>query len=74
MEQSLFPAALISKKIAASLPAGYTLRPLQSGDFERGVLDVLQVLTSVGDVSRAKFLGNINNLTLFQAIELIHYT
>ena len=57
MEQSLFSQALISKEIAQTLPSGYTLRPIQSGDFERGVLDVLQVLTSVGDVSRAKFLG-----------------
>jgi glucosamine-phosphate N-acetyltransferase len=61
MEDSLFPAALISKQIAATLPSGYTLRPLQSGDFERGVLDVLQVLTSVGDISRAKFLGTFQS-------------
>jgi glucosamine-phosphate N-acetyltransferase len=57
MERALFSTDLISKQIASTLPAGYTLRPLQSGDFERGVLDVLAVLTTVGDISKSKFLG-----------------
>jgi GNAT superfamily N-acetyltransferase len=56
METSLFPRDLISKDIAASVPAGYTLRPLQSGDYDRGVLEVLTVLTTVGEISRSKFL------------------
>jgi glucosamine-phosphate N-acetyltransferase len=57
MEQTLFTIALIPKTIAASLPSGYTLRPLQSGDYDRGVLDVLSVLTTVGDISKQKYLG-----------------
>lgn len=56
MEQTLFTTALIPKTIAASLPSGYTLRPLQSGDYDRGVLDVLSVLTTVGDISKQKYL------------------
>ena len=57
MEQALFSTNLIPKTIAASLPSGYTLRPLQSGDYDRGVLDVLSVLTTVGDISKQKYLG-----------------
>jgi glucosamine-phosphate N-acetyltransferase len=57
MEQTLFTTALIPKTIADSLPSGYTLRPLQSGDYDRGVLDVLSVLTTVGDISKQKYLG-----------------
>jgi len=57
MEQILFSTDLIPEHVTATLPKGYTLRPLQSGDYDRGVLDVLAVLTTVGDISKAKFLG-----------------
>jgi glucosamine-phosphate N-acetyltransferase len=58
MERSLFSNDLIPEHIASSLPAGYKLRPLQSGDYERGVLDVLAVLTTVGEISKEKYRGN----------------
>lgn len=58
MEQTLFSTDLIPQTIASSLPSGYTLRPLQSGDYDRGVLDVLAVLTTVGEISKQKYLGN----------------
>ena len=57
MEQTLFSTDLIPQHIASTLPGGYTLRPLQSGDYDRGVLEVLAVLTSVGEISKPKFLG-----------------
>ena len=57
MEQSLFSISLIPQSVASTLPRGYSLRPLQSGDYDRGVLDVLAVLTSIGEISKAKFLG-----------------
>ena len=57
MEQTLFSTDLIPQYIASTLPKGYTLRPLQSGDYDRGVLEVLAVLTSVGEISKPKFLG-----------------
>ena len=57
MEQTLFPTRLIPQSVVSTLPEGYTLRPLQSGDYDRGVLDVLAVLTSIGEISKAKFLG-----------------
>lgn len=57
VETALFSASLISPKVQASLPKGYTLRPLQAGDYERGFLDVLKVLTEVGDHTKAQWLG-----------------
>jgi len=61
MEQTLFSTDLIPEKIASTLPSGYSLRPLQSGDYDRGVLDVLAVLTTVGEISKQKYLGNTPN-------------
>jgi glucosamine-phosphate N-acetyltransferase len=52
---SLFPASLISPAVAAALPEAYTIRPLQRGDYSAGFLDVLRVLTTVGEVSQADF-------------------
>lgn len=52
---SLFPATLISPTVLSALPENYTLRPLSRTDFSRGFLDVLRVLTSVGDVTQEEF-------------------
>jgi glucosamine-phosphate N-acetyltransferase len=60
MEQTLFSADLIPQSIVSGLPAGYTMRPLQSGDYDRGVLDVLSVLTTVGEISKQKYLDRFN--------------
>jgi glucosamine-phosphate N-acetyltransferase len=49
--EGLFGPELVSPEIAASLPAGYTLRALQRGDYEKGFLDCLRVLTTVGDIT-----------------------
>jgi len=50
-ETPLFTPALISSDVASALPDGYTLRPLQRSDYAAGFLDVLRVLTQVGDIS-----------------------
>ncbi|KAL4781575.1 acyl-CoA N-acyltransferase [Aspergillus varians] len=50
-EQPLFPTTLISPSVSSLLPKGYTIRAAQRSDFHRGYLDVLRVLTTVGDVS-----------------------
>ena len=47
----LFSSRLISPEVLAALPPGYTIRPLCRSDFQRGYLDVLRVLTTVGEVS-----------------------
>ncbi|KAI9370666.1 L-Aspartase-like protein [Aspergillus egyptiacus] len=50
-ENPLFSPSLISPAVASALPSGYTIRPLLRSDFHRGYLDVLRVLTTVGDIS-----------------------
>ncbi|KAM0800117.1 glucosamine 6-phosphate N-acetyltransferase-like protein [Usnea florida] len=47
----LFSPSLISPDVTSALPENYTMRPLQRSDYKAGVLDVLKVLTTVGDVS-----------------------
>ncbi|KAF7725198.1 N-acetyltransferase [Apophysomyces ossiformis] len=56
-EVTLFDYNLISSEVQAALPAGYTLRPLRSGDYERGFLKVLEVLTEVGNHTKEEWLG-----------------
>ncbi|KAI9701134.1 MAG: Glucosamine-phosphate N-acetyltransferase-like protein [Candelina mexicana] len=51
----LFSPTLISPTVSSSLPENYTLRPLQKSDFHAGFLDVLRVLTTVGDVTEEKW-------------------
>ncbi|KAI5239417.1 acyl-CoA N-acyltransferase [Aureobasidium subglaciale] len=52
---SLFSPDLISFEVATALPEGYTIRPLKKSDYHAGFLDVLAVLTTVGDVSEQEF-------------------
>ncbi len=47
----LFSPSLISPEVVSALPPNYTIRPLQRSDYQAGVLDVLRVLTNVGDVT-----------------------
>lgn len=50
MNMALFSTDLISPAVSAALPEGYVLRPLQQSDYSLGFLDVLRVLTTVGDI------------------------
>ena len=59
---SLFPSSLISPAVAAALPEGYTIRPLQRGDYAAGFLDVLRVLTTVGEISQADFEARFDDM------------
>nr|OQO23856.1 hypothetical protein B0A51_08255 [Rachicladosporium sp. CCFEE 5018] len=52
---SLFSTSLISPAVSEALPTGYSVRPLERSDFEAGFLDVLRVLTTVGDVQKEEF-------------------
>ncbi|RHZ75385.1 hypothetical protein Glove_214g37 [Diversispora epigaea] len=58
----LFSKDLISPKVQAALPKGYSIRPLANDDYERGFLDVLSVLTVIGDISKAQFLERFHYL------------
>jgi len=51
----LFSQELISPTVLDALPEGYTCRPLMRGDYRNGFLDVLRVLTQVGDISEAQW-------------------
>lgn len=51
--EPLFNPSLISKSVLSTLPEGYTVRPLQKSDYQKGFLDVLKVLTKVGDISES---------------------
>ena len=53
--ESLFSTSMISPDVAASFPESYTIRPLERGDYAKGFLDCLRVLSHVGDVDEARF-------------------
>lgn len=50
-DQPLFSTDLVSPEVAAQLPEGYTIRPLRCSDYHKGYLEVLRVLTTVGEFS-----------------------
>lgn len=52
MSTPLFDPTLISPEVASSLPDGYSIRPVRKSDYSQ-FLDVLRVLTTVGDISKA---------------------
>ena len=56
----LFSSSLISPEVASALPPNYTIRPLQRSDYQAGVLDVLRVLTNVGDVTEDAWNGRFD--------------
>ena len=47
----LFPSTLVSPEVIAAIPTDYTIRPIRRSDYNRGYLDVLRVLTTVGEIS-----------------------
>lgn len=51
----LFSTELISPTVLSQLPQGYSCRPIRRSDYHAGFLDVLRVLTTVGDVSEQKW-------------------
>ena len=51
----LFAPSWISPTVQEALPEGYTMRPLRRADFDNGFLDVLRVMTVVGDVTKEQF-------------------
>ena len=54
-EKPLFSPSLTSPTVQSQLPSSYTCRPLRRSDYHSGFLDVLRVLTTVGDVSEAQW-------------------
>jgi glucosamine-phosphate N-acetyltransferase len=56
-EAGLFNDDLICATTAATLPPTYILRPLRKSDYAIGFLDVLRVLTTVGDITEEEWNG-----------------
>lgn len=50
-EGPLFSTDFISPEVLRQLPEGYNCRPLERKDYHNGFLDVLRVLTTVGDIT-----------------------
>ena len=53
--EPLFEASLLSPDVVTSLPDNYTIRPLDRGDYARGFLECLRILSHVGDVTEDQF-------------------
>lgn len=53
---NLFNPNNITPHIQNKLPKGYLIRPLQDTDYEKGFLECLGHLTTVGDLSQKEFL------------------
>lgn len=58
----LFPASLISAEVASALPDGFTIRPLEKGDFGRGFVECLRNLTWMGDCSLAQLEARYDDM------------
>ncbi|KAJ3096324.1 Glucosamine-phosphate N-acetyltransferase-like protein [Phlyctochytrium planicorne] len=52
----LFSQSLISADVLKGLAPGYIIRPLAPTDYEKGFLETLGALTSVGSISKGDFL------------------
>jgi glucosamine-phosphate N-acetyltransferase len=57
--EPLFSADLISPEVQSQLPTHYKMRPLQSSDYALGFLDVLRVLTTVGEISEQAWVEQV---------------
>ena len=56
----LFSPTLVSEKAQASLPEGYSFRPLQRSDYKNGHLDPLRDLTHVGDITEKDWIDRFD--------------
>jgi glucosamine-phosphate N-acetyltransferase len=59
----LFDASLIPTSVSKLLPEGYVVQPLSRADFNEGFLDVLRVLTTVGDVDEKSWMDRYDWLS-----------
>ena len=53
--EALFSPTLMAPDVISVLPEGYSMRPLQRNDYDNSFLDVLRVLTQVGDIKKEEF-------------------
>ncbi|KAI0438249.1 glucosamine 6-phosphate N-acetyltransferase [Xylaria telfairii] len=60
--QSLFSPSLISASVHDGLPDGFTIRPLEKGDYHKGFYECLRVLTWVAEPTEADFLLRFDDM------------
>ncbi|PAV88581.1 hypothetical protein WR25_14585 [Diploscapter pachys] len=53
--KSLFDASVLTSDVLGNVPEGLAVRPLHIADFDKGYLDLLSQLTTVGPVTRDQF-------------------
>ncbi|TIB70057.1 hypothetical protein E3P77_00013 [Wallemia ichthyophaga] len=53
---------LIPQSVASTLPAGYSLRPLSSADYDKGHINLLSVLSKATDPGRQAYVQRFNFL------------
>lgn len=59
-ETFLFSQDLVSPKVQALLPEGFSFRPLQRSDYSNGHLDPLRDLAFIGDISEEEWIGRFD--------------
>lgn len=57
-----FDVKFLSQKVIHELSDGFEVRPLQSGDYQKGFLDCLSMLTTVGKMEEGDFLDRFHYL------------
>ncbi|PVU95997.1 hypothetical protein BB561_001461 [Smittium simulii] len=55
MSEYLFDPSLISAQVRESIGPDFSVRPLSINDFENGYMEILQTLTTVGDVTKEMY-------------------
>ena len=60
-ETELFNPSIL-ERLSSSQVDGLLIRPLRSGDYDRGFLQLLTQLTEVGNVSREQFLNRFHTM------------
>ncbi|KAH7703437.1 hypothetical protein AAVH_29385 [Aphelenchoides avenae] len=60
-DEELFPYEQVTD-FADRMPEGFVMRPLQVSDYDKGFLELLSQLTTVGDVSREKFEAHFRSM------------
>ncbi|CEJ82939.1 hypothetical protein VHEMI02978 [[Torrubiella] hemipterigena] len=53
--QQMYPASYIGADVSSAFPEGFTVRPMEKGDFAKGFLKCLEDLTFMGNVTEDEF-------------------
>jgi glucosamine-phosphate N-acetyltransferase len=58
----MFTNQLISKEIQSQLPEGYIIRPLEVGDYEKGILFAILTIVYVFKLYLIRFIGLLSSI------------